>query len=253
MDPDGTRAARQNQPSGEELSEIHALFADHSVEELRKAYSWDRLTRMVRSESLTIVVMAADIRESTALLERAGTLQVFATAVREMIDAADSVIRREDGFFDKFLGDGFLAYWAPSDYGQEMLEEEEDRAARHLRDAVTLGVIMNDVLASGVMDLSHGIEGIGPMGFSVGIEVGEAAFFKVAGRWTIMGMPVVRASRMAGAKENVGNTYLGEAANQLLTNGRPGAELPPGWRTERSPVSTKDPGGTLEAYRVVTI
>lgn len=250
MEPDGTRAERQNHPSSEELSEIRGLFADHSINELHKAYSWNRLKRLTLGESLTIVVMAADIRESTTLLERARSLQDFAVAVREMINASKEVIGHASGFFDKFLGDGFLAYWIPSDYGLEMFEEEEGRAARHLRDAVTLGITMNDVFASGVMDLSEGIEGIGPMGFSVGIEVGDVGFFRVAEEWTIIGMPVVRASRLAGAKENVASTYLGEAAKQLLDSGRPGSEVPP-FRIERSPVSTENPNGELEAYQVV--
>jgi class 3 adenylate cyclase len=210
------------------------------------------LTRIVRGEPVNAVVMAADIRESTTLLRGAPTLRDFAVAVREMIDAAAELVRGEDGFFDKFLGDGFLAYWVSSDYGQEMLELEGDRLGRHLLDAITLGLGMNDVFTSGLIELSRGIHGMGPMGFSVGLEVGEVGFFRVAGEWTIMGMPVVTASRLASAKKNVGSTYIGEAARQLLDSGTSAAKLPTSLHLEHDPVSTKDPGGTLDAYRVVS-
>ena len=57
----------------------------------------DLLDRVIDGEPIQMFVMAADIREST-------TLDKFVTSVRRGI-------RSSGGWFDKFTGDGFLAYW----------------------------------------------------------------------------------------------------------------------------------------------
>ena len=60
-------------------------------------------------------VMAADIRESTLLMKEAVHFERFAKIMDKFVSAVRSGIGTPGGWFDKFTGDGFLAYWiAPS-------------------------------------------------------------------------------------------------------------------------------------------
>ena len=56
-------------------------------------------------------VMAADIRESTTLMKEAVRFERFALVMDKFVSSVRRGIRRSGGWFDKFMGDGFLAYW----------------------------------------------------------------------------------------------------------------------------------------------
>ena len=55
-------------------------------------------------------VMAADIRESTTLMKEAIRFERFASVMDRFVSLVRLGIRK-GRWFDKFTGDGFLAYW----------------------------------------------------------------------------------------------------------------------------------------------
>ena len=73
-------------------------------------------------------------------------------------------------------------------------------------------------------------------------------FFKVAGEWTVMGMCVVKACPLASAKENIGSTYVGDVAKQLLDSGKPGVRALRPFSPQESPLV--DEGSRGEARGV---
>jgi class 3 adenylate cyclase len=64
---------------------------------------------------VSMMVVAADIRKSTFLMKEAIDLRAFAEAIGDYFDATEKFIRANHGWLDKFVGDGFLAYWLYDD------------------------------------------------------------------------------------------------------------------------------------------
>src|SRR2546430_17204237 len=107
------------------------------VEELLRAHAppdWERrfrrdelLESILDGEPLQMFVMAADIRESTLLMKEAVRFELFARTMDKFVSAVRRGIGTPGGWFDKFTGDGFLAYWIvppgpPEEYQQRFTE-----------------------------------------------------------------------------------------------------------------------------------
>src|SRR5947207_2857826 len=69
------------------------------------------LDSVIDGEPIQMFVMAADIRESTTLMKEAVRFERFALVMDKFVTSVRRGIRRSGGWFDKFTGDGFLAYW----------------------------------------------------------------------------------------------------------------------------------------------
>jgi class 3 adenylate cyclase len=80
---------------------------------------------------IQMFVMAADIRESTALMKEAIAFEKFASVMDRFVSSVRLGIRRSGGWFDKFTGDGFLAYWivqggSPTEYEERFVQTAGD-------------------------------------------------------------------------------------------------------------------------------
>ena len=144
-------------------------------------------------------VMAADIRESTLLMKEAVRFEQFAKIMDKFVSAVRSGIGTPGGWFDKFTGDGFLAYWiAPStpkeEYQRRLIELFHRRVLEDFR--------------RNSRNLSDGV------GLSIGLDAGPGFLVEIAGELTLVGPPVVGAVRMVNAasrpQEIFANVYLGE-------------------------------------------
>ena len=69
------------------------------------------LDAIIDGEPIQMFVMAADIRSSTSLMKEAIRFERFAFTMDKFVSSVRQGIRRSGGWFDKFTGDGFLAYW----------------------------------------------------------------------------------------------------------------------------------------------
>lgn len=57
------------------------------------------------------VILSADIRRSTFLMKEAEQLTEYARIMTAFIELSREIVGRWAGWFDKFMGDGFIAYW----------------------------------------------------------------------------------------------------------------------------------------------
>jgi class 3 adenylate cyclase len=171
------------------------------------------LDAVIDGEPIQMFVMAADIRESTMLMKEAIRFERFALVMDKFVSAVRRGIQGSAGWFDKFTGDGFLAYWILQPGTPEQTEARFVQTAGNLvhtaRSLVDLfhARVMEDFRANS-RNLSAGV------GLSIGLDAGPGYVVKIADELTIVGPPVVGAVRMVTAasrpQEIVANVYLGE-------------------------------------------
>ena len=173
----------------------------------------DLLDAIIDGEPIQMFVMAADIRESTLLMKEAIKFERFAFVMDKFVTAVRRGIRRSGGWFDKFTGDGFLAYWIAQTAPENEYHEHFVQAAGNLvHTAHTLvdffhRLVLED-FRSNSRNLPHGV------GLSMGLDAGPGYLVQIAGELTLVGPPVVGAVRMVTAadqpREIIANVFLGE-------------------------------------------
>ena len=199
------------------------LLLPHAPPDWETRFRKDQLLdSVIDGEPIQMFVMAADIRESTALMKEAIRFERFASVMDRFVSSVRLGIRRSGGWFDKFTGDGFLAYWivqsgSPDEYEERFVQTAGDitHTAHTLIDLFHRRV-MEDFRANS-RNLSSGV------GLSMGLDAGPGYLVKIADELTVVGPPVVGAVRMVTAaaqpQEIVANVFLGER----LRDGQDGA------------------------------
>jgi class 3 adenylate cyclase len=193
---------------------IAELLAVHAPPDWEERFRRDELLdRIVDGEPLQLFVMAADIRESTTLMKEAVRFELFARTMDKFVSAVRRGIGTPGGWFDKFTGDGFLAYWivppGPQEEYQRRFVEAAGNLAHTAHELIELfhSRVLEDFRRNS-RNLSDGV------GLSIGLDAGPGFLVQIAGELTVVGPPVVGAVRMvtaaAGPQEIVANVYLGE-------------------------------------------
>ena len=101
-----------------------ALVEAHAPPDWRTRFDIDRLLDAIAgNEPIQMFVMAADIRASTMLMKEAIRLERFAATMDRFVTTVRQGIGHYGGWFDKFTGDGFLAYWIVQAQPDEVYDE----------------------------------------------------------------------------------------------------------------------------------
>ncbi|MGH7322629.1 MAG: hypothetical protein ACRELA_23825 [Candidatus Rokuibacteriota bacterium] len=193
---------------------IAELLASHAPPDWEQRFvREDLLDAIIDTTPLQMFVMAADIRESTLLMKEAVRFEQFAKIMDKFVSAVRSGIGTPGGWFDKFTGDGFLAYWvvpsSPKEAYQQRFVEAAGNLAHTAHQLIELfhRRVLEDFRRNS-RNLSDGV------GLSIGLDAGPGFLVKIAGELTVVGPPVVGAVRMVTAasrpQEIVANVYLGE-------------------------------------------
>ncbi len=197
-----------------ERARAERLLEPHAPPDWQNRFGRDELLdAVVSNQPIQMFVMAADIRESTMLMKEAIRFERFASVMDKFVSAVRRGIRGSGGWFDKFTGDGFLAYWIvqsdpPEEYGQRFVQTAGDvvHTARSLVDLFHRRVLED--FRSNSRNLSGGV------GLSIGLDAGPGYLVTIADELTVVGPPVVGAVRMVTAAssphEIVANVFLGE-------------------------------------------
>src|SRR5262249_14305387 len=173
----------------------------------------DLLDSVIDGHPIQMFVMAADIRESTTLMKESIRFEQFALVMDKVVSSVRRGIRNSGGWFDKFTGDGFLAYWIvqsgpPDEYEERFVQTAGDVAhTAHLLTDLFHQRVLED-FRSNSRNLSGGV------GLSIGLDGGPGYLVKFDAALTVVGPPVVGAVRMVTAaalpREIVANVYLGK-------------------------------------------
>jgi class 3 adenylate cyclase len=207
--------AASNEPADErerDRARVAGLLEPHAPPDWEKRFrTTDLLDAVIDGEPIQMFVMAADIRESTLLMKEAIQFEKFAMVMDKFVSSVRQGIRSSGGWFDKFTGDGFLAYWIvqPSDEYEERFVQTAGEVAHTANVLVELfhKRVLEDFRANS-RNLSAGV------GLSMGLDAGPGYLVKIADELTVVGSPVVGAVRMVTAaalpREIVANVFLGE-------------------------------------------
>jgi class 3 adenylate cyclase len=199
--------------SDEERARIQALLEQHAPPNWQERFAVDDLCdAILRAEPIQMFVMAADIRNSTSLMKEAIRIETFAFIMDKFVTAVRRGIRAPGGWFDKFTGDGFLAYWIVQSPESEYDERFVEAAGNMVHSAHTLVDFFHRLVLEDFRSNSRNIpDGVG---LSMGLDAGPGYLVQIGGELTVVGPPVVGAVRMVTAatepREIIANVFLGE-------------------------------------------
>ena len=190
------------------------LVEAHAPPDWRERFDHPRLLdAIVGNEPIQMFVMAADIRGSTMLMKEAIRLERFAATMDRFVTTVRQGIGHYGGWFDKFTGDGFLAYWVVQTDPDDVYDERFVEAAGNM---VHTAKTLVDLFQRRVLEDFRGNSRNLPAnaGLSMGLDAGPGYLVQIAGELTVVGPPVVGAVRMVTTAiepaEIVANVFLGD-------------------------------------------
>lgn len=193
-----------------------------------------------------VYILTADIRKSTLLMKEAVRPEVHARILDDFIKESKSRVLTDGGWFDKFTGDGFIAYWLfPPGRGFDQT------AFRPLQFADFVVRTFDRHLTRFRRNSRNVPTGVG---VSVGLDAGPAHLVVVGGDLTVVGAPIVGARRMveaADASQVLANVHLGEFLEYREKLG--GRHFPDEmkYHARRISVATKEYTDGQEAFEIV--
>ena len=191
-----------------------------------------------RSTSVEASVVVGDLRLSSLVLRESVQTTLFARFIVGFTEAVRSLANASGGWFDKFTGDGFIAYWVTPP-GETPAPREVPEFCQALLPAAS-NLVAN--LRKTSRNFPVGV------GLSLGADAGPCELVRIGDALTLVGGPIVGASRMvAGARsgQTLLNVYLGEqiaAEREWLAD--------TGIQLERTSVATKEYPQGQEAYEL---
>ena len=167
----------------------------------------DFLGRFNSVEPQEISVISIDIRRSTDMMLKAKTANDFANFIGELSEGLKNIIIDNFGVFDKFTGDGILAFF-PTFYSGKHAVYHAIIAAEECHEYFVKYYIRNRSKFNAVrLDT----------GLGIGIDHGLAHISSINGDHTVIGQPVVYACRLSSAPPNT--TLLNQGAYDAAIEG----------------------------------
>lgn len=151
-------------------------------------------------------VMSIDIRRSTELMLKARQPRLYAEFIIKLAGLLRECVLKRFGIFDKFTGDGILAFFPEFYSGKDAGFQ-----------AVSAALECHEIFRRHYAEHRHCFLSIlKETGLGIGVDYGEVQIVEVGGDISVVGTPVVYACRMAGA--GAGMTYANQPAYEQLFN-----------------------------------
>ena len=210
-------------------ADARAQLSEEAIEELLS----------MGSTAVEAVVVVGDLRMSTLVLKEAIQPSTFARFIVGFTEAVRGLANASGGWFDKFTGDGFVAFWIPPRHQSP----DKGKITEFCRAVLSAA----DALLANLRRNSRNFPA--GAGLAIGIDAGPCELVRVGELVTVVGSPIVGATRMvagATAHHAILNVYFGSA----LERDTAGLESA-GLRLDRTVVRTKEYPDGQEAFELV--
>jgi class 3 adenylate cyclase len=169
---------------------IRALISRVNAEaQTRLLNSPDFQSKYLSEGKQNVFVLSVDIRRSTELMLKAKTPELYAGFISELCGELKSIITNNFGVFDKFTGDGILAFF-PEQYSGEDAGYNVVLSAVKCHEAFVQKYSTSRSSFTSILT---------EIGLGIGIDYGPASLVQIADGLTVVGVPVVYACRMSSA------------------------------------------------------
>ena len=227
-------------PSHAETSEFEAIAVRQGPPGAQEQLSAEAIDELLTlgSTSVEAIVVVGDLRMSTLVLKEAIQPATFARFIVGFTDAVRGLANAYGGWFDKFTGDGFVAFW--------VLPKERPVDPGKIPEFCRTVLSAADSLLANLRRNSRNFPA--GAGLSIGIDAGPCELVRVGELVTVVGSPIVGATRMvtgASAHQTILNVYLGSVLEE-----DPATLRSAGIRLDRTVVRTKEYPDGQEAFRL---
>lgn len=167
---------------------------------------------ILNRKPLKVIVLTADIRGSTRIMLNSIDLLEYAETIDDFVSDFRTVLSHQQGWFDKFTGDGFICYW--------LVDEDH---TEHCETVLSFAVTVMQIFRKFYMPTLCGNLPFQPtgVGLSIGIDVGECLVTRIAGDLTVIGHAVVGSVRMCDAARQPFQVLLhSDAARHMSQRGQ---------------------------------
>lgn len=187
--------------------ELRSIFSSYHSDKLVARLEEEPEAAKIGGDNKDITIIFTDIKGFTSFSERHTPKEVV-NRLNEYLGAMVQVIEEYDGYVDKFIGDGIMAYWG-APFAQ----------AEHARLAIACLLAMREKM--GELCTKWQAEGLEPFAIRAGVQSGEVVAGNVGLRgkkmeYTVIGDTVNQAARLESSAKYYGvcslvgeNTYLG--------------------------------------------
>lgn len=160
--------------------------------------------KFIENETFDAVILSVDIRRSTELMLKCSSAKTYAKFITLIASEFENAAKNRFAVYDKFTGDGFLAFFPDFYSGDEALIN----AVLCVADCKEIfDTVFNEY--KNEFDLKDTITGIG-----AGIDVGKVYAEGGDVEYSVVGKPVVYACRFSSAPSN--HVYLTENAKNFM-------------------------------------
>ena len=156
------------------------------------------------NETSEAYVVSIDLRRSTELMLKARTPRLFAEFITSLANKLRAVILDRLGVFDKFTGDGILAFF-PAFYSGVQAGLLAVDAAKECHEVFASHYRAHRTSFTSVLK---------NVGLGIGIDFGLVSIVQMSNELTVVGSPVVYACRLGGA--DAGQTLVNQPAYEQL-------------------------------------
>jgi len=156
------------------------------------------------SSKYDTVVVSIDIRRSTELMLKARTPELFSKFITELSFKLSEIIIANYGIFDKFTGDGILAFFPKFYSGNEAI-------IRAIKATEECHLLFKDHYNKSKDCFNVFIKDVG---LGIGIDFGNVTLVNTQSELTVVGIPVVYACRFSGAR--AGETLINQPAKEEI-------------------------------------
>lgn len=177
---------------------VKAAFGQYVSPKVLEVLMHDPKKLNLGGERRDMSAFFSDVAGFTSISERMNP-DALVVLLNQYLSAMTEVIFTHDGYLNKYMGDGIMAFWnAPL-----RQTDHAERACRCALDSVTRLTELNKELA---------LQGLTPLGARIGINSGTMVVGNMGSRqksdYTVMGDNVNLASRLEGANKAFGSAIM---------------------------------------------